>query len=89
MATLVFTSHLRHVGPTEPHKYAGASVLAVLNHAFQDFPQLKSYVLDDQNHLRKHVAIFVDGLRLDRDNALSAKVAPTSEIFVLQALSGG
>ena len=42
-------------------------------------------VLDEQGRVRKHVAIFVAGARVDRDRALK----PGDEVFVFQALSGG
>jgi sulfur-carrier protein len=46
-------------------------------------------VLDDQAALRRHMAVIVDGHSLkDRVN-LSDAARPNSEIYVLQALSGG
>jgi hypothetical protein len=51
--------------------------------------QARSYVLDDQSGLRKHMTIFLDG-RMIRDRArLGDTVTETSTIYVLQALSGG
>jgi len=53
------------------------------------FPGLKSYILDDQGRVRQHVNIFVDGeLIADRED-LSDEVNASSEIYVMQALSGG
>jgi hypothetical protein len=46
-------------------------------------------VLDEQGRVRKHVNIFADGVMVADRVALSDPVAPTSEIYVLQALSGG
>ena len=52
-------------------------------------PQARSYVLDDQRALRRHMTIFVDG-RAIRDRAgLADRVAENSTIHVFQALSGG
>jgi molybdopterin synthase sulfur carrier subunit len=49
----------------------------------------RSYVLDDQSGLRKHMTIFIDG-QMIRDRAkLGDAVTETSTIYVLQALSGG
>ena len=42
-------------------------------------------MLDEQGELRKHVFVFVDGQRA----RLSNPVRDTSEIYVLQALTGG
>ena len=63
----------------------GGSVRDVLDTVFQGNPKLQGYVLDDQGRLRQHVVVFVDGNRAE----LHDSVAPTSEVFILQALSGG
>jgi hypothetical protein len=56
---------------------------------FAENPQARSYVLDDQAALRRHMTIFVDG-RMIRDRArLSDAVRADSTIYVFQALSGG
>ena len=89
MATLHFTAHLRAVAPPGPLEVDAPTIAAALENAFDEFPRLRGYVLDDQGRIRRHVAVFVDGQMLDRSNALQAVVAPTSEIHVLQALSGG
>ncbi|TNE40898.1 MAG: MoaD/ThiS family protein, partial [Alphaproteobacteria bacterium] len=64
MAKLVFTSHLRSVGPAGESIFDGATVLEVLDKAFAEHELLRSYILDDQRRLRKHVSIFLDGVRL-------------------------
>ena len=67
----------------------GRTVLEVLENVFSENLQVRSYVLDDQSGLRKHMTIFIDGKRI-RDRAkLSDPVAESSTIHVLQALSGG
>lgn len=56
---------------------------------FSANPRLRGYVVDERGALRKHMSIFVDGdLIVDR-RTLSDSVGPTSEIYVMQALSGG
>jgi hypothetical protein len=67
----------------------GETVRAALDAVFIDHGALRGYVLDDQGHLRKHVAIFVDGARVQDREQLSDAVRPESEIYVLQALTGG
>ena len=47
------------------------------------------YILDDQGHLRQHVVVFIDGRRVSDRAALDDKLAPGSNVHVLQALSGG
>ena len=89
MAKVVFTAHLRQVGPTEPQDYEGATVRDVLAATFREFPDLKGYIFDDRDRIRKHIAIFINGKRLDNHEAPDILVDTTTEIYVLQALSGG
>ena len=89
MARVVFTSILqRHVTAPE-REVRGATVRAALEEVFTEAPGLRDYVLDEQGHLRKHVAIYVNGERLRDRIGLSEAVPPDGEIYVLQALSGG
>jgi len=89
MAKIVFTANIqRHVFCPETEA-AGGSIREVLDNVFAANPQARSYVLDDQAALRKHMTIFVDGKAI-RDRArLSDAVAAGSTIYVFQALSGG
>ena len=89
MATVVFTQNLkRHVEcPTEI--VAGDTVRAVLDAVFADNPRLRGYVLDDQGTLRHHMMVFVDGEPISDRARLSDPVRAASEVYVMQALSGG
>ncbi|MEO8418112.1 MAG: MoaD/ThiS family protein [Methylophilaceae bacterium] len=89
MAIIVCTHHLGHVGPLAPVSYQGETVSDVLDAAAVDYPRLKSYVLDDQGRVRKHVAIFVDGTLQPRETVLNYVLDATDEIYIMQALSGG
>lgn len=62
---------------------------AALQAVFVENPVLRGYVLDDQGRLRKHVAVFVDGVQISDRVHLSDPVREDSDIFVMQALSGG
>ena len=89
MAEVRFTQNLRRHLETPELSVAGATVADVLDGVFRDHPALRGYVLDDQGRLRKHVTVFVDGAMI-RDRArMSDAVGPASEIYVMQALSGG
>jgi molybdopterin synthase sulfur carrier subunit len=89
MAKVVFTPNVqRHVGcPTA--EAAGSTVREVLERVFADNPQARSYVLDDQAALRRHMTIFVDGRMIRDRKRLADAVNDTSTIYVFQALSGG
>jgi sulfur-carrier protein len=89
MAKVIFTPNIqRHVVCPQTDA-AGSSVREVLDNVFIANPQARSYVLDDQAALRRHMTIFVDG-RAIRDRArLSDPITPNSTVYVFQALSGG
>ena len=89
MATVVFTPNLRrHVEcPTE--EVAGATVREVLDAVFAGNPRLRTYVLDEQGGLRRHMSVFVDGTMIEDRDHLTDVVRPASELYVMQALSGG
>jgi molybdopterin synthase sulfur carrier subunit len=89
VASIVFTPHLRAVGPLRPAAYAGATLAEILDAMTADYPRLKDYVLDDQGRLRKHIAIFVDGAMVAREIALTQPLQASSDVYVFQALSGG
>ena len=84
-----FTPNLqRHVeSPSET--VAGDTVRAVLEAVFAANPRLRGYVLDDQGALRRHMMIFVDGQQIADRDQLSDPVRASSEVYVMQALSGG
>ena len=89
MARVVFTSNIqRHVICPDADA-AGQTVREVLENVFAENSQARSYVLDDQSALRKHMTIFVDGQMVRDRKLLEDAVSETSIIHVLQALSGG
>jgi len=89
MPRLVFTANLqRHVECPEA-EVAAATVAEALEAVFAEHQPLRGYVVDEQGRLRKHMVVFVDGQPVKDRQRLSDAVAPTSEIYVMQALSGG
>ena len=89
MATIRFTSHLVRHRPAPVLQAVGDTVAEVLALGFDGDDLLRSYVLDEQGRLRKHVNIYLDGVLIGDRLRLSDAVGPASEIYVLQALSGG
>jgi hypothetical protein len=89
MAMIAFTPHLRDVGPTTPTPCEGATLAEVLDRVGESHPRLRGYVLDDQGRLRKHIAVFIDGVMRSRETALSAPLTDASDVYIFQALSGG
>lgn len=89
MAQVHFTSWLREIVPDGPLNASGATVGDALAVVFAERPNVRGYVLDDRGAIRKHVCIFADGQRLHRDATLNHPIKPNSEVYVMQALSGG
>jgi len=89
MPRVRFTQNLERHLAVPAAAVDGSTVKETLEAVFAANPQLRGYVLDDQGRLRKHVVVFVNGqMVLDRDG-LSDRVEPSSELLVMQALSGG
>ncbi len=89
MPQVVFTETLKRHVDCAPTQVAGTTIGQVLERVFDENPRLERYVLDDQGALRKHMLIFVDGSPAKDRIKLSDPVEESSEIFVMQALSGG
>jgi molybdopterin synthase sulfur carrier subunit len=89
MPTIVFTQQLRRFTAAPEIETPAATLRAALDDAFERNPRLRGYILDDQGHLRTHVTVFVDGLRVRDRVGLSDALHAGSRVHVLQALSGG
>ena len=89
MPEVRFTQNLQRHLSVPSVEAPGATVREVLDEAFRQNPKLRSYVLDDQARLRKHLVIFVDGQIIEDRENLSDAVDSGSELLVMQALSGG
>ena len=89
MPRIAFTPQLRRFTPTPEVTSGAATLRAALEDAFAVNPVLRGYVLDDQGHLRANVVVFVDGRRCRERVALADPLDPASQVWVMQALSGG
>ncbi len=89
MVRVTFTANMqRHVAcPTT--EVSGRTVREVLGRVFADNPRARDYVLDDQGAVRQHMVVFVNGEPIRDRDGLSDPVADESEVYVMQALSGG
>lgn len=89
MPRVTFGSAIQRHVAVPPLDVQGGNVRDALEHVFAQHPRVKSYVLDDQSSLRKHMHIFVDGVAIADRRQLNDPVLPASHIYVVQALSGG
>ncbi len=89
MPTVEFARSLtRHVA-CAPQTVQAATLGQALDAAFKAAPTLRHYVLDEQNCVRKHVAVFVNADMIKDRNRLDIALAPTDRVMVIQALTGG
>ena len=89
MPTVEFAPALtRHV-PCPPQSVEATTLRAALDSAFLAAPALRSYVLDEQGAVRKHVAVFVNARMIASRSQLDIPLAAQDKVMVIQALTGG
>ena len=90
MATVKFTYALKRFYPDlDTVEVPAEDVNSVVQSIDLTYPGIKSYLLDDQGSLRKHVNIYIgEDLVEDRD-ALSDAIGSSDQVLIFQALSGG
>lgn len=89
MPRIAFTDNLRKHIDCPPAEVSGATIRQALDEVFADNPSLRTYILDDQDRLRRHVTIFHNGSMIADRTRLEVPVSANDEIYVFQALSGG
>jgi hypothetical protein len=90
MPTVKFTKALRRFFPQLKDTPAKGKTLAEILYEIEvNYPGMCSYVLDEQGSLRKHVNIFIDGTMINDRTKLTDPFSDNSEIYIIQALSGG
>ena len=89
MARVAFTANLQRYIACPVQEVPGGSVRAVLDGVFTANPRLRSYILDDQGQLRRHVHIYVNDARITDTVRLADRLDDSDEVFVFQALTGG
>lgn len=90
MAVIQFTNALKRFYPSlDELSIEVVNVNEVLDKLENHYPGIKGYLVEDNGSLRQHINIFVDGeLIKDREN-LTDVLNNESEVFIMQALSGG
>ena len=89
MPTVEFAPALtRHV-PCPPQSVEATTLRGALDRAFLAAPALRSYVLDEQGAVRKHVAVFVNARMIASRSQLDIPLTAQDKVMVIQALTGG
>lgn len=90
MPTVKFTNALKRFFPGLKDTPANGKTLEeILREVETSYPGISSYLLDEQRRLRRHVNIFIDGTLVSDRIELKDSFSENSEIFIIQALSGG
>ena len=89
MPRVIFTQNLRRHVDCPPQAVEANCVREALEAVFARLPAVAGYVVDERFRLRPHIVIFVDGQAIHDRDAQSDAVHDRSEIYVMQALSGG
>jgi len=89
MARVRFTGNLQRHVDVPACEAPGQTVRQVLDAVFSQNQRLAGYVLDERGELRKHMVIFINGEPITDRAGLSDSVVDSSEIYVMQAVSGG
>lgn len=89
MPRIELTPNLSRQTSVAAREVPGTTLREALEAFFGEFPQARSYLLDDQGAARQHVTFFIDGISISDRHGLGDPVGPESVIFVMQALSGG
>ena len=90
MPQIRFTPHLTRffpeLAPTQLDAQSVAQLVRVLD---EMHPGIAAYLVDERGALRPHVNIFVDEQMVADRLQLSDPLDENSQVFILQALSGG
>ena len=75
-----YTAHRREV------EAEGGTLAELLDDLDQRFPGIRFRVIDEQDAIRPHIKIFVNGKQA---RTLAESLSPRDEVLVVAALSGG
>jgi molybdopterin converting factor small subunit len=90
MAQVHFTQALRRFFPgLKAVDVESKTVGELLEAVDRKYPGLRAYLVDDQGGLRPHVNVFVNDELVKDRKMLSDALRNDSEVYIMQALSGG
>lgn len=64
----------------------GATLAEVLNNLERQYQGIRFRIIDEQDHIRPHIRIFVNG---EQVIDLAQPLKPDDDVTIVQALSGG
>lgn len=88
MVKVILTANLQKYFPKSHLEVEARTVLLLLKAMDEIRPHFSSYILENDQLVRKHVNIFIDGDLLPK-NETQRKIAAGQTVHIMQALSGG
>ena len=67
----------------------GLTIKEVLQKIFDQYPQIKSHILDQNGEIRNFVNIYVNGTNIKEEDNLDTSVPVDSDIRIIPAIAGG
>jgi len=89
MVDVEFAASFQRHKPCPAQSVPAGTLASVLDRSFAAEPGLRHYVLDDQGHIRKHVAVFINGAMHQQRQRMDVEVADKAKVLVIQCLTGG
>ncbi|MBT3784861.1 MoaD/ThiS family protein [bacterium] len=89
MPNVKFTSNLEEFFPHSEVNLNSTNLLELILSLDEIRPRFSTYLLEDNHNLRQHVNIFIDGVMHPNRENLDIEIPFESEVYVMQALSGG
>ena len=86
MKVLIPSPLRSYTGERSKVEAAGATLAALLADLDWRYPGIRFRMIDEQDAIRRHVRIFVNG---EQVHALNVPLRASDEVIILQALSGG
>ena len=86
MKVILPTPLADYTGKAREVQARGATLAEVFEDLDRQFPGLRFRVIDEQDAIRPHIKVFVNRAQAA---SIGALLAPTDEILVVAALSGG
>lgn len=86
MKVIIPSPLLSYTNQQKEVEAVGATVADVLEDLNRNFPGIRFRMIDEQDAIRQHMKIFVNG---EQVFGLNVGLKPVDEVHILQALSGG
>ena len=67
----------------------GKNVKEVLDHLFDQHPNIKIHLVEDDGSLRNFVNIFIDGEDIRQKGGMDALVSEGSDVRIIPSIAGG